>query len=231
MVRKRTEGPKAKANETLFLKTKMCRRQLIVSRREKSSMMNKMIKKISAVALAAAMTLSTGVAAQAATLKVYFREWTQGESDNTYLGKPTLTTYGTEPVLEVSGIEADMTYKEALDEAVANYNGKYVLGWNEKNDQYLDYIVISGKKVGIKGENTNPKYDSNKNMISATWVGSSWMWYPGSDIELENTSSYPKTTLGETYVPVKTANNDKEIVSMVLSYDTTHFFWTNEGNN
>ena len=40
-------------------------------------MMNKMIKKISAVALAAAMTLSTGVAAQAATLKVYFREWTQ----------------------------------------------------------------------------------------------------------------------------------------------------------
>ncbi len=54
---------------------------------------------------------------------------------------------------------------------------------------------------------------------------------PGSDIELENTSSYPKTTLGETYVPVKTANNDKEIVSMVLSYDTTHFFWTNEGNN
>ena len=80
-------------------------------------MMNKMIKKISSVALAAAMTLSTGVAAQAATLKVYFREWTQGESDNTYLGKPTLTTYGTEPVLEVSGIEADMTYKEALDEA------------------------------------------------------------------------------------------------------------------
>ena len=93
MVRKRKEGPKAKANETLFLKTKMCRRQLIVSRREKSSMMNKMIKKISSVALAAAMTLSTGVAAQAATLKVYFREWTQGESDNTYLGKPTLTTY------------------------------------------------------------------------------------------------------------------------------------------
>ena len=38
-----------------------------VSRREKSSMMNKMIKKLSAVAIAAAMTLSTGVAAQAAT--------------------------------------------------------------------------------------------------------------------------------------------------------------------
>ena len=33
-------------------------------------MMNKMIKKLSAVALAAAMTLSTGVAAQAATLTI-----------------------------------------------------------------------------------------------------------------------------------------------------------------
>ena len=73
--------------------------------------------------------------------------------------------------------------------------------------------------VGIKGENTNPKYDSNKNMISATWVGSSWMWYPGSDIELENTSSYPQTTLGGTKVP--SANE----FSIVLSYDTTHFDW------
>ena len=54
-----------------------------VSRREKSSMMNKMIKKLSAVAIAAAMTLSTGVAAQAATLKVYFREWHQGTTSNT----------------------------------------------------------------------------------------------------------------------------------------------------
>ena len=113
-------------------------------------MMNKMIKKISSVALAAAMTLSTGVAAQAATLKVYFREWTQGESDNTYLGKPTLTTYGTEPVLEVSGIEADMTYKEALDEAVANYNGKYVLGWNEKTTSIWTILSSAEKKWVLK---------------------------------------------------------------------------------
>lgn len=185
MVRKRKEGPKAKANETLFLKTKMCRRQLIVSRREKSSMMNKMIKKISSVALAAAMTLSTGVAAQAATLKVYFREWTQGESDNTYLGKPTLTTYGTEPVLEVSGIEADMTYKEALDEAVANYNGNMYWDGMKKTTSIWTILSSAEKKWVLKVKTPIPKYDSNKNMISATWVGSSWMWYPGSDIELE----------------------------------------------
>ena len=59
-----------------------------VSRREKSSMMNKMIKKLSAVAIAAAMTLSTGVAAQAATLRVYFREWSQNSTDDTYEGTP-----------------------------------------------------------------------------------------------------------------------------------------------
>ena len=34
-------------------------------------MMNKLVKKLSAVAIAAAMTLSTGVAAQAATVQVY----------------------------------------------------------------------------------------------------------------------------------------------------------------
>ena len=53
-----------------------------------------------------------------------------------------------------------MTYKEALDEAVANYNGKYVLGWNEKNDQYLDYIVISGKimeRDSVRTLSTNPE--------------------------------------------------------------------------
>ena len=83
-----------------------------VSRREKSSLMNKMIKKLSAVAIAAAMTLSTGVAAQAATLKVYFREWHQGTTSNTYLGTEDLTTFGTEPVLEVSGVESTITYKQ-----------------------------------------------------------------------------------------------------------------------
>lgn len=65
-------------------------------------------------------------------------------------------------------------------------------------------------------------------MISATWVGSAWSWYEGSDLELKNISSYPETTLGETLVPVKTENNDNEIISMVLSYDETKFYWENK---
>ena len=42
---------------------------------------------------------------------------------------------------------------------------------------------------------------------------------------MKDTSSYPKTTLGETYLPVKSVGNDKEVVSMVLSYDETRFGW------
>ena len=53
------------------------------------------------------------------------------------------------------------------------------------------------------------------------------MWYPGNKLTLEDTSSYPQTTLGGTKVP-----SDAEF-SLVLSYDTTHFKWGTalEGNN
>lgn len=191
-------------------------------------MMNKMIKKLSAVAIAAAMTLSSGVAAQAATLQVYFREWTQDSTDNTYVGTPNKTTFGIKPVLTVSGIEKTDTYKNALIKAAKTTGGDYDFVWNEKNPQYLDAIVIDDETWGVKGGNTNPKYDDNNNMISATWVGTAWSWYEGSNLDLKNISSYPKTTLGETYVPVTTENNDNEIISMVLSYDESKFYWENK---
>ena len=191
-------------------------------------MMNKMIKKLSAVAIAAAMTLSTGVAAQAATVRVYFREWKQTSSDNTYLGEPNTKTFGTAPVFTVTGVESGDTYKDVLDNAADDSNGKYVLSWTGDKKQYLNSIKINGEDWGIKGGNTNPTYDSTGKMISATWVGSAWSWYEGSDLDLKNISSYPETTLGETLVPVKTENNDNEIISMVLSYDETQFYWENK---
>ena len=190
-------------------------------------MMNKLFKKISAVAIAAAMTLSTGVAAQAATLKVYFREWKQGTTSNTYLGTENLTTFGTEPILEISGVESTTTYKQALIDAAkqTKYNGKYSFIWNDEHDEYLNAIKIGNTTWGIKGGNTEEEYDDNDKMIGAIWVGSAWSWYPGDNLKLKDTSSYPKTTLGDTYLPVKTVGNDKEVVSMVLSYDETRFGW------
>lgn len=189
--------------------------------------MNKLFKKISAVAIAAAMTLSTGVAAQAATLKVYFREWKQGTTSNTYLGTENLTTFGTEPILEISGVESTTTYKQALIDAAkqTKYNGKYSFIWNDEHDEYLNAIKIGNTTWGIKGGNTEEEYDDNDKMIGAIWVGSAWSWYPGDNLKLKDTSSYPKTTLGDTYLPVKTVGNDKEVVSMVLSYDETRFGW------
>lgn len=188
-------------------------------------MMNKMIKKISAVAIAAAMTLSSGVAAQAATVQVYFRQWEQTSSENTYLGEENTETFGTAPVFTVTGVESGDTYKEVLETAASDSKGKYKLAWTGDKNQYLNTITINGKEWGVTGGNINPTYDSTGKMISATWVGTAWSWYEGSNIYLKNISSYPKTTLGETLVPVTTEDNDNEIISMVLSYDKTQFDW------
>ena len=105
-------------------------------------MMNKIVKKISAVAIAAAMTLSTGVVAQAATLQVYFREWSQNSTDDTYEGTPNVTTFGTKPLLTVSGIEKGDTYKKALNKAAGESDGDFAFNWNNASPQYLSSIDI-----------------------------------------------------------------------------------------
>ena len=51
--------------------------------------MRKTFKKLAAVALASAMTLSSSVMASAATMNVYVRKWTQTSSTNTYEGTVT----------------------------------------------------------------------------------------------------------------------------------------------
>lgn len=188
-------------------------------------MMNKLVKKLSAVAIAAAMTLSTGVAAQAATVEVYFRQWTQNSSKNTHLGTPNTDTFGRTPVLEVQGIEKGATYKDVLVEAAKLYKPDYVFNWTGNNEEYLNSITIGTKNWGVVGGNTNEDKDSKGNVIGATWVGSAWMWYEGSNIDLADTSSYPETTLKDTLVPVTTVNDDSEVISFVLSYDKTMFDW------
>jgi len=188
-------------------------------------MMNKLFKKISAVAIATAMTFSTGVAANAATMKVYLREWKQNNVSDTYTGTPVYT-FGTEPVVVVKNVQKGTTYKAALNAGVSD---TFKLGWNPNNSQYLDSITLvdeEGEKAVWKnnGKNTNPDYNGST-MVGATWVGSSWMWYSGDNIALTNTSTYPTTTLGETLVPVQKENSDDEVFSVVLSYDTTQFNW------
>lgn len=190
--------------------------------------MRKTFKKLAALALASAMTLSSSVMASAATMNVYIREWSQGDSSNTYLGTPNTNPDGLEnPMFTVTDVDSTGTYKDALEKAESD--GLITAEWDESHPEYLTSLTVvsNGYSRTNDGDNEDPIYDANNNMTGATWVGSSWMWYPGSDLTLEDTSSYPQTTLAGTNVPT-----DAEF-SLVLSYDTTHFKWGTalEGNN
>ena len=190
--------------------------------------MSKKFKRLSAVILAVVMMLGSTVMASAATMNVYIREWTQGNSSNTYLGTPNPNPNGlSSPAFTVTGVNSAGTYKDALE--LAETQKKVKLTWNKDYPEYLTGLTVVGNGYSKTndGSNQNPIYDDDDNMTGATWVGSSWMWYPGSNLTLEDTSSYPQTTLGGTRVP-----SDAEF-SLVLSYDTTHFKWGTalEGNN
>lgn len=179
--------------------------------------MSKKIKRLSAVILAVVMMLGSTVMASAATMHIYIREWEQGTSSNTYLGTPKPISGITNPVVTVTGVDPNGTYKDALE--LAKSKNQLNVLWNKKADEYLTTLSVPGYSNTNDGKNINPIYDEKGNMIHATWQGSSWMWYPGNDVTLEDTSSYPQTTLGGTKVP--SANE----FSIVLSYDTTHFDW------
>lgn len=193
--------------------------------------MSKKFKRLSAVILAVVMMLGSTVMASAATMNVYIREWTQGNTSNTYLGTPNPNPEGlSSPAFTVTGVKSDGTYKDALERA--RKQGLINLSWDSKNPEYLTALAVKNADGDViysktnNGENKNPIYNGTT-MTGATWVGSSWMWYPGNKLTLEDTSSYPQTTLGGTKVPT-----DDEF-SLVLSYDTTHFKWGTAlgGNN
>ena len=189
--------------------------------------MSKKFKRLSAVILAVVMMLGSTVMASAATMHVYIREWTQGNSSNTYLGTPNPNPNGlSSPAFTVTGVNSAGTYKDALE--LAETQKKVKLTWDKSYPEYLTGLTVLGNGYSKTndGDNFDPIYDGNT-MTGATWIGSSWMWYPGNNLTLEDTSSYPQTTLGGTKVP-----SDAEF-SLVLSYDTTHFKWGTalEGNN
>ena len=179
--------------------------------------MSKKFKRLSAVILAVVMMLGSTVMASAATMHIFIREWEQGTSSNTYLGTPKPIPGITNPVVTVTGVDSNGTYKDAL--LLAESKGLLETSWNPKYPEYLTSFAVEGYARANGGENKNPQYDSAGNMIHATWEGTSWMWYPGNDVTLKNTSSYPETTLGGTKVP---STNE---FSIVLSYDTTRFDW------
>lgn len=181
--------------------------------------MRKTFKKLAAVALASAMTLSSSVMASAATMNVYVRKWTQTSSTNTYEGTVTPNPFGLNPVVKVKGVTSGMTYKKALE--LAKNEGLNTT-WDTKNPNYLTAVEYDDFLWKNNGANHNVNKDSAGNTIGAIWKGDSWMWYKGANLYYD-VAKYPDTTLGETLVPENLSDTDT--FSMVLSYDHSEFAW------
>lgn len=178
--------------------------------------MRKTFKKLAALALASAMTLSSSVMASAATMNVYVRQWTQTSSTNTYEGTVTPNPLGLNPVVKVKGVTSGMTYKAALEKAK---NNGLKTTWN---GNYLTSVAYKTFSWENNGANHNVNKDSAGNTIGAIWKGDSWMWYKGANLYYD-VAKYPDTTLGETLVPENLSDTDT--FSMVLSYDHSEFAW------
>ena len=177
--------------------------------------MRKTFKKLAALALASAMTLSSSVMASAATMNVYVRKWTQTSSTNTYEGTVTPNPFGLNPVVKVEGVTSGMTYKEALQKAASK---KLYTTWNGNYLTSVEYGKYLWENDGAN-HNINKEGDT---IIGAIWKGDSWMWYKGANLYYD-VAKYPDTTLGETLVPENLSDTDT--FSMVLSYDHSEFAW------
>ena len=180
--------------------------------------MRKTFKKLAALALASAMTLSSSVMASAATMNVYVRKWTQTSSTNTYEGTVTPNPFGLNPVVKVKGVTSGMTYKKALE--LAKSEGLNTT-WDTKNPNYLTAVEYDDFLWKNNGANHNVNKDGDT-VIGAIWKGDSWMWYTGNNLYYD-VAKYPETTLGETLVPDGLTDSDE--FSMVLSYDHSEFAW------
>lgn len=172
--------------------------------------MNKLAKRISAIVLAGAMTLSSSVAAFAADLTVYIRE----SNGNT----KTITKDAFE-AFKVENVNATDTLYDALHTKKVN-NGILKTTW--KYDQYLENLTLTTKNgetvyEGLdKGEYSDLVPDGNGGYSSGKWEGYSWMWAPAT---LKDVVSYPED---KTLKDVTCAGANYAIV---LSYEYSSFTW------
>lgn len=173
--------------------------------------MNKLFKKVSAIVLAGAMTLSSSVAAFAADLTVYIRESN---------GNTKTITKDAFKAFEVENVDATDTLLDALKDGNIK-DGVLTTTWN--NDKYLKDLTLTknGKVVyqGLdKGKYSDLVPDGNGGYSSGKWEGNSWMWAPAT---LKNVVSYPEDKTLED-VTCAEAN-----YAIVLSYEYSSFTWQN----
>lgn len=187
----------------------------------------KNFKRVSAIILAAAMSMSSSVIASAAKMNIYVREYNQ-KVTKIYSGTPLTPTI----VLDTTpgqSIYAAIAEGEVADDsnnlltASINSDWKKVVNKDGSIDWYLTSLGINnGTKKEFdtktnKDSYSNLKYDSEGNIIHGIWEGSSWMWLEGGAESIESTA-YPEYTMSDAKCP----SSD---FSIILSYDTSKLEW------
>ena len=170
--------------------------------------MNKLAKRISAVVLAGAMTLSSSIAAFAADMTVYYRTY---NSDAT-TDEEKFAYYGSETV---TGVDSSKTIAQALK---SYYKGR--AKWNNVTaedgtvDAFLESLQLVGQESAWASENSYPYLEPDHS--HGKWVGKSWMWCDYA-AGLKNVK-YPENSLSR----VNCSDTD---FAIILSYDTSSMTW------
>lgn len=173
--------------------------------------MSKLFKKVSALVLAGAITLSSNVSAFAADLNVYIRESNANTQTFTF-------PLGETPAFVIEDVKATDTIYAALTQgnlesgslATDWSNYKYLENLTLKNDS--GNVIYSGKQDGNYSDLVP---DGNGGYSSGKWAGHSWMWAPATKLK---ELTYPDKTMDEVTCA-------EENYAIVLSYEYSSFSW------
>lgn len=187
-----------------------------LNEKQEESIMSKKLKRLSALLLAVVMMFSMSAFASAANMSIYVRDYNQPGKEGKFTYYPADKT----PLVTISTIPGKSVYDaiEAATEA-----GKVSSTWNKVTnsdgsiDEYMESFGVGSFTRTNWGDYSNLKYDSDGNVTSGTWAGSSWMWRLGDKEDLTSTT-YPNYTMSDYKCPA----ND---FSIILSFDYSSFSW------
>lgn len=205
---------------------------------EREMTMKTRMKKVSALVLATAMSLSTYASAFAADMTVYIRDNSKEISTSTQ-SDDTTTTPNIPVVFTIHNVDSKMSLYNALTQApttagMLDTGVTLATTWSEYNDttagKTYEYLLSlsATDKTGEKtksfagtndGKNTRLDYDDEENLLGGKYEGNSWMWgwTDGSNL---NSTSYPDVTLNN----AKCKDVD---FAIILSFDYSSFEWKN----
>lgn len=192
--------------------------------------LKKNFKRVSAIILAAAMSMSSSVIASAAKMNIYVREYDGDAKKVTKIYPDKATT----PTIVLDTTPGESIY-EAIDAGKVATDSNNILGasiaskWTKvtNKDGSIDWYLLSlgvsngtGKTFDTKTNKnsySNLEYDDDNNIIHGKWEGSSWMWLEGGAEKIDSVA-YPEYTMSDAKCP----SSD---FSIILSYDDSSLTW------